>query len=1172
MPTSLSENDKETVKRTVPKASNKIHAVAVARLYIAYPDRQQWTYTGLQGAAVLTNDLVGNTYWIKLVDISASKRGVLWDQEIYDPFFYNQDRTFFHSFELEECLAGLSFMEEKEAKTFKKKMDEREKNASKATKSTPFQGSGLGLPQPGEALQNGKSHSRFGGIGSLLSGQRSSSAPHVGQPLPQSIIPPRESSSFAPPTPPSPADEKGSALDEIDPKILDDLVQLGIPRDQLEEHIDFIKDYIAQQGQSAYEDPPASTEIAPDEPIEPVVERRVKAPPPPPPPPAAVPLRMKSISPQHTGGTVSSKRGPPPAPPPSRRSRPDSQSTTSNFNQPSSPPESPARTPSPPRPALKFKAPPPIADAGKFANTGPPVLPARQRATSNAANNPGPPPPPRPPKTPMDDEPDTKPKFGVPPPFQGERSVSAAPPPPPSRAPLHPSPRSSRETSNAHTTPPGVGAPPPLPPKTPNAPTRSTAPPLPPPLPSQRNLPSAPPPPPLPSMSRPVPHPPVSSGGPPAPPPPPLPNTGAPLPPPLPSSGAPIPPPLPAPGGPPPPPMPSIGGPPPPPLPPGRDAVAAPPLPKATGGKEDVLASIRASGGISGLKRVSSKDKRDRSAAAVPGAASGSGSGGGAPPAPPAGGGLADALAAALSQRKSKVSGSDDEDDDDDWDDPPKHRYRSSARNFTTSQRRQATVEASLFNLEFLKPTPIQSYAPAPAEYHTLLKKLRRAPDLEPDDHPSTPSFLNEANSSILGRNKVGKSSNAHTLRCAELDENGKVTDVNMQWKKSELIAKYGLLPRDLRKIDSSLLPHILVRPSAILINLLHLRVLIKHNRVLVLDAYGATDSTMQSLFMYDLEGKLQKESSRQAGGLPYEFRALEAVLINVTTGLEQEYEGVSEPVRRVLRELEEDIDRDKLRHLLVYSKKLGNFEQKARLVRDAIDDLLDADDDLVAMYLSERAQGKMREEANHTEVEMLLESYHKVCDEIVQVSGNLVSNIRNTEEIVKAILDANRNSLMLLDLKFSIGTLGIGSGALLAGLYGMNLKNFMEESDLGFACVTGVTFVGAMIVWVIGLHKLRRVQRVSMWGERGRSGRDGWNQAEPAMVGPGVVGPGTRAVQLWSNRELGADRNKTPEWMPSADLLPPPVMATPTVASAAVAEGRLKHKRSSWRKHGGRG
>lgn len=213
--------------------------------------------------------------------------------------------------------------------------------------------------------------------------------------------------------------------------------------------------------------------------------------------------------------------------------------------------------------------------------------------------------------------------------------------------------------------------------------------------------------------------------------------------------------------------------------------------------------------------------------------------------------------------------------------------------------------------------------------------------------------------------------------------------------------SQYGLLPRDLRKIDSSTLPHILVRPSAILINLLHLRVLIKADRVLVFDAYGSTDSYMQSLFIYDLEGKLRQKQSQQANqALPYEFRALESVLISVTAGLEEEFNGVRDPVVRVLRALEEDIDRDKLRHLLIYSKKLGTFEQKARLVRDAIDDLLEADDDLAAMYLTERANGKQREEDDHQEVEMLLESYHKVCDEIVQSSGNLVTNIRNTEEV----------------------------------------------------------------------------------------------------------------------------------------------------------------------------
>ena len=72
MPSILSEDDKDTVKRVVPKQTNKIQAVAVARLYVAYPNRSKWSYTGLQGAIVLANDLVGNTYWLKMVDVSVS--------------------------------------------------------------------------------------------------------------------------------------------------------------------------------------------------------------------------------------------------------------------------------------------------------------------------------------------------------------------------------------------------------------------------------------------------------------------------------------------------------------------------------------------------------------------------------------------------------------------------------------------------------------------------------------------------------------------------------------------------------------------------------------------------------------------------------------------------------------------------------------------------------------------------------------------------------------------------------------------------------------------------------------------------------------------------------------------------------------------------------------------
>ncbi|KAK8250769.1 hypothetical protein HDK77DRAFT_425565 [Phyllosticta capitalensis] len=361
MPSILSDEDKQTVKRTVPKASNKIHAVAVAKLYIAYPNRQRWTYTGLQGAAVLANDLVGNTFWIKLVDIS----------EIYDTFQYNQDRTFFHTFELEECMAALSFADEKEAKQFKKKMDEREKNAHKNTKNKPFALSAGSSMAP---ATNGKDHGGHGLLGSItgsLFGHKNSHQQQANH----SIIPPKDMNIHSPTATSQSSpnqSSRNSAIDTADPSwqpLLQELLGMGITEEQIEENADFIKMYIEQKKASG------------------AAEQAQRSRVPPPPPPSAPPAGK--LSPQNTGSTSASRRGPPPAPPPARRR---GAAPTMRQSSPSPPP-----APSPPQP--RFKAPPPIADAGKFAHVPPP--PARARASSNTAA--GPPPPPRPPKSPSDD-------------------------------------------------------------------------------------------------------------------------------------------------------------------------------------------------------------------------------------------------------------------------------------------------------------------------------------------------------------------------------------------------------------------------------------------------------------------------------------------------------------------------------------------------------------------------------------------------------------------------------------------------------------------------------------------------------------------------------------------------------------------------------------------------
>ncbi|KPM45054.1 Mitochondrial inner membrane magnesium transporter MRS2 [Neonectria ditissima] len=442
---------------------------------------------------------------------------------------------------------------------------------------------------------------------------------------------------------------------------------------------------------------------------------------------------------------------------------------------------------------------------------------------------------------------------------------------------------------------------------------------------------------------------------------------------------------------------------------------------------------------------------------------------------------------------------------------PTKKQLRSLG---TTCGRRTATLESSFLDMEPLlrRLRPRDQVGAAKSSFGTTSSSRKwfkwddtdydtptwqerlwgssarkGAKPLKPDDLPSHDEFGGSSSMFSSRRSLAAKAASEPRLRCTEVDEHGKVILVDGEFKKTELIAKYGLLPRDLRKIDSSNLPHILVRPSAILLNLLHLKVLIKHDRVLLFDVYGSKTSYPQSAFMYDLQGKLQQKNSpnsQTSGFLPYEFRALEAVLTSVTSELEADFESVREPVMHILSELEDDIDRQKLRVLLILSKRVSTFEQKVKLVRDAIEELLEEDDDLAAMYLTEKAHDLFRGGDDHTEVEMLLESYHKLTDEIVQEAGNLVSGIRNTEDIARAILDANRNSLMLLDLKFSVGTLGLAMGTFIAGLYGMNLENFIEETKWGFSGVTGASVVISLIVCWYGLTKLRRVQRIKMMSD----------------------------------------------------------------------------------------
>ncbi|ESK96392.1 inner membrane magnesium transporter mrs2 [Moniliophthora roreri MCA 2997] len=331
----------------------------------------------------------------------------------------------------------------------------------------------------------------------------------------------------------------------------------------------------------------------------------------------------------------------------------------------------------------------------------------------------------------------------------------------------------------------------------------------------------------------------------------------------------------------------------------------------------------------------------------------------------------------------------------------------------------------------------------------------------------------------ILEKVMKGRQPTDLMLRCTVLDAEGNVKTISGQFKKSDLSTEHQLNPRDLRKIDSrvpNLVPTILVRKEAFLVNILHIRALVKADTVVLFDTYGSADSRLHSIFLYHLEHNLRAKGS----GLPYEFRALDSILLSVMSALEAELVFIRNLVGGLLAELEDDIDHDRFKRLLHYSRRLASFQSRAKLVEEALGEVLEQDEDLVAMYLSDKKNGITRNLRDHEELEVLLETFSKQVEEIVSEVGNIENNVQSTQEIVELILDSNRNALLGLDLQVSILTFGVGTGALIAGFFGMNLTNHMESHPYAFY---GMTFMAGTVAYLASYSLFRKLAKIRKVG-----------------------------------------------------------------------------------------
>ncbi|KAJ6611192.1 hypothetical protein B0H10DRAFT_1651092, partial [Mycena sp. CBHHK59/15] len=220
----LNTEEKNKVKAAIPQTSSKILFAALARVYYASPQPDEWSYSGMQGALAFVRDNSKNAYLFAMVDLNGT-RGVIWDYELYDGLEYFPDRAFFHSFAADECMIGFVFADEREAKTFWKKV-----TAKKDTKN---------LYPAKPASEKKKKASKGGKIDkSMISGPASGSFVHVAHM--------------------GYDEDQGFTSTGVDPSwtaFLGQLENSGIDKKIIAQEMDFIKDFVRKHPQQAQKEP-----------------------------------------------------------------------------------------------------------------------------------------------------------------------------------------------------------------------------------------------------------------------------------------------------------------------------------------------------------------------------------------------------------------------------------------------------------------------------------------------------------------------------------------------------------------------------------------------------------------------------------------------------------------------------------------------------------------------------------------------------------------------------------------------------------------------------------------------------------------------------------------------------------------------------------------------------
>ncbi len=291
-------------------------------------------------------------------------------------------------------------------------------------------------------------------------------------------------------------------------------------------------------------------------------------------------------------------------------------------------------------------------------------------------------------------------------------------------------------------------------------------------------------------------------------------------------------------------------------------------------------------------------------------------------------------------------------------------------------------------------------------------------------------------------------------MRAIQIDKNGNMQEVDVMRKT--LTKEFDMHTRDLRPIFSlRQMPTISRRGKGIVINFRSIKILVGEKNVLV---FNLTSKKIVSIFVPNLAEKIKSREKKAR----LEHVVLESAMAFILEKTKTNFTKVSQAIERILTEISDEgkISNEIFEELLVMKKKLSKLSKNVHEITEILDNILDDDDEMKDLYFLDKVK-------DIDEIESILEDNLEQLEDIENRINELDENIDDTQEILTLKLSSRRNRIIQFDLILTSVTGILAFLAVITGLFGMNIKNNIENSYTAFWIIIILMILFSILVGI---------------------------------------------------------------------------------------------------------